>query len=920
LTKWLDPTVNVIHAFSTTLVNLVFPPANVVFAGIGILLSAVKDVRASQDKLVDLFERIEMFFQRLEIYKDVPPTTEMTDVIVRIMVEVLCVLGIATNEIKQSRMKKYARKLIGRTEMEDAMKRLDKLTQKEARMAAAQNLKVTHAVDERVMAVVGQVKAIDNRVVDVDDRVQVVDDKVTEVVYDGKQAKIVMQQKTSDVDQVKRNQLRENIRQWLSPPDTATNHNIACNTHHKKTASWFCQGSIYREWKSTGSLLWVHGKPGSGKTVLSSTVIQDIETTCKAGNASMAYFYFDFRDANKQGLRNLLCSLITQLSAHSAPRCDILSYLYSAHDEGMKQPSDSALAECLKGMLTLPDQRPTYLIVDALDESPNRSRVPSARERVLQFLKELVDLALPNFHICVTSRPETDIRYALEPLTSRQVSLHDQSGQKEDIADYVRSVVYSSSEPIMRRWRTEDKELVIKTLSEQADGMFRWVSCQLEILRDCLPPSIRHTLEELPESLDETYERILMEIKKPNRDHARRLLQCLVVAIRPLHVEELAEVLAVNFDDTEIPNLNPNWRWENQEQALVTSCSSLIAIDNSDGSRIVQFSHFSVKEFLTSARLATSSEHAMRYHIALEPAHTILAQACMGILLRSDDHDELSGNDVGNNSPLARYAAEHWAAHAQFEHASSYLRTSMESLFDLDKPYFAAWLKLYDIDTRSPIDSSFYMFTPIVKRGASPLYYAALCGFQDLVEYLIVKYPQDVNASGGCYLTPLVASLARKHFQTAELLSLSGADPNVQCYEGNTPLHSAACYGDVEMVQVLLNLEADVDIRNNKSRSPLNYISVGPLGSGEVPNYPQLLANVARLLLEHGADIDARNDEGQTPLHTTTYMRRLEVIRVLLEYGANVGVEDKQGRTPFSLAKKYGYAEIMKLLSEYGAQ
>jgi hypothetical protein len=122
-------------------------------------------------------------------------------------------------------------------------------------------------------------------------------------------------------------------------------------------------------------------------------------------------------------------------------------------------------------MLTLPDQRPTYLIMDALDESPNTPSILSARERVLQLLKELVDLGLPNFHICVTSRPEIDIRNVLEPLTSRRVSLHDQSRQKEDIVDYVRSVVYSNSEQIMGRWRTEDKELVIKTLSERANGM-----------------------------------------------------------------------------------------------------------------------------------------------------------------------------------------------------------------------------------------------------------------------------------------------------------------------------------------------------------------------------------------------------------------------------------------------------------------
>jgi hypothetical protein len=200
-------------------------------------------------------------------------------------------------------------------------------------------------------------------------------------------------------------------------------------------------------------------------------VIQDIEAMCKAGNASMAYFYFDFRDANKQGLRDLLTSLLAQLSARSSSRCDILSDLYSDHDEGKIQPSDSTLAKCLKEMLTIPYQRPTFLIIDALDESPNTSGISSHREMVLQLLEELVNLSLPHLHICVTSRPEMDIRNVLEHLTSRRVSLHDQSGQKKDIADYVRSVVYSDLQQIMRRWRTEDKELVIETLTERADGM-----------------------------------------------------------------------------------------------------------------------------------------------------------------------------------------------------------------------------------------------------------------------------------------------------------------------------------------------------------------------------------------------------------------------------------------------------------------
>ena len=207
-------------------------------------------------------------------------------------------------------------------------------------------------------------------------------------------------------------------------------------------------------------------------SLVSSTIIQDIQAKCDAGEASMAYFYFDFRNANKQALHDLVPSLLIQLSARSVPRNNILSKLYSDRDDGKKQPSNSDLTECLKDMLALPNQSPIYLIIDALDESPNTSGIPSPRERVLHLLNELVDLRLPNLHICVTSRPEVDIQDVISPLTSLRVSLHDQTGQKDDIVDYVRSIVYSNSERIIRRWKKEDKDLVVEVLSERADGMY----------------------------------------------------------------------------------------------------------------------------------------------------------------------------------------------------------------------------------------------------------------------------------------------------------------------------------------------------------------------------------------------------------------------------------------------------------------
>ena len=194
---------------------------------------------------------------------------------------------------------------------------------------------------------------------------------------------------------------------------------------------------------------------------------------CETGSAIVAYFYFDFKDLRKQTCHDLMLSLVSQLSTRSSPCCDILHRVYEAHENGIRQPSDDALMECLKRMLglRLQGQGPIFIILDALDECPDSSAFPSPRDEVLQLVKDLVDLQLQELHICVTSRPEIDIRAVLEPLAFRSISLHDESGQKSDISDYVRTVVNLSPSTAMRRWRAEDKNLVIETLTERADGM-----------------------------------------------------------------------------------------------------------------------------------------------------------------------------------------------------------------------------------------------------------------------------------------------------------------------------------------------------------------------------------------------------------------------------------------------------------------
>jgi len=421
---------------------------------------------------------------------------------------------------------------------------------------------------------------------------------------------------------------------------------------------------------------------------------------------------------------------------------------------------------------------------------------------------------------------------------------------------------------------------------------------------------VRRTLAELPESLDETYERVLKEIKKPNRDHAHRILQCLVVSVRPLRVKELAEVVAIDFDDSSgVAKLKPNWRWEDEEQALLSSCSSLITIVGSGKSRVVQFSHFSVKEYLTSPRFGTSSQDVPRYYIALEPAHTTLAQACLSILLR-----------LNEPSPLTGYAARHWVTHAKFKNTPSHLRKAMESLFDLDNRYFAAWRKLHDIDRYPDVYSTFFIFCPSPKLDAAPLYYAALCGFHSLTEHLIAKYPQQVIAYGGIYATPLVAALAGGHFGVAELLLRhgAGATVNVRSRVQVIPLHSAAYYGDVEMVRFLLKHNADVHYQDIRGWTPLHFLGEG-ISLPEDPNMPRSLADVARLLLDYGADINARANNGSTPLHIATSRGMVEAACVLLEHGANADERDDEGRTVFQIALEFGDNEVANLLLERGA-
>lgn len=454
----------------------------------------------------------------------------------------------------------------------------------------------------------------------------------------------------------------------------------------------------------------------------------------------------------------------------------------------------------------------------------------------------------------------------------------------------------------------------------------------------------------LPETLDQTYARVLNNIDKDDRAPARRLLHCLAVAARPLRVEELAEILAFDFDAAHggIPTFHEIWRPEDQEEAVMSLCSSLITIVDNRGSRVVKFSHMSVKEFLTSDRLATLTGSISIFHIALEHAHTELAQACLGLLLQLDDRFDYERG--GYQYHLVRYAARHWVTHAQFQDVALRLNDGMERLFDPNRPHFAVWTQIYDIDAESG--------GKVPSEKASPLYYSALCGFRDLAERLLLTHPEQVNAVGGSFGSPLAAAICRNHFDVAELLFQHGgnlelrdarnqtalhktidrrndvstgavqfllehgADVKAQRDDFWTPLHLAVNNDEFLAARILLEFGADVNSRNCDDHTPLHLLSRRETFQGEDDG-----SDIARLLLDHGAKVDDKDKDKATPLHLASHNKKLKIVRALLDHGANTDAEKDRGETPLQLAlTRSGHHDaqdgigVARLLLEHGAQ
>ncbi|KAF2738596.1 hypothetical protein EJ04DRAFT_41219, partial [Polyplosphaeria fusca] len=529
------------------------------------------------------------------------------------------------------------------------------------------------------------------------------------------------------------------IRQWLSAPDPSTNYQKALKLRQADTGIWFLESDTYNRWKTgAASPLWLYGIPGCGKTILSSTILEDIFRSSQDDpGKAMAYFFFDFNDVQKQDPEMMIRSLVCQLSQQCIKIPASLDALFASSESGQRQPPAHRLMEALRSMM---QELPTvYVLLDALDEC-------TQREELMEMLEAMTGWQLPNMHFLVTSRRERDIEMSLESFVDEESRIYLQSTLVDkDIQRYVRQRL--SDDKRLQKWEKDAFMIgqIETVLMNGAKGMFRWAVCQLDALGKCVNRRmLQQALATLPPTLDQTYDRILASIDNDYSQYAFRILQWLTFSEKPLSVDEVAEAIAIDvkrelvFDRDEVLE---------DSLEILKICPSLVTIatENDSGWRapreVVALAHYSVKEYLISERIwkGKAAVYGMRDNVC----HEAIATGCLGYLLQLQQ-SKLEP-DFLNSFKLARYSAEFWASHVQ-KGGDAMKETSQKAmqLCSRENYAYANWIRLYNPDR--PWEE------PKLKTASieipNPLYYAALLNLRNVVKMLLDK-GADVNAQGG---------------------------------------------------------------------------------------------------------------------------------------------------------------------------
>ncbi|KFY18095.1 hypothetical protein V492_00149 [Pseudogymnoascus sp. VKM F-4246] len=690
------------------------------------------------------------------------------------------------------------------------------------------------------------------------------------------------------------------IRQWLSAPDPSTNYQKSIKLRQPDTGIWLLEGEVYSKWKrDTPSFVWLYGIPGCGKTILSATVTEDILLYCDNDPGKVvAYFYFTFTDADKQNSLLMVRSLISQISEQCTTMPLALEALYLSSDSGNRQPSLDALMNVLQQMLQEFPQ--SYLILDALDECADRPEL-------LSILEQIAGWQLKELRIIVTSRKERDIESSLEEIVNREHNIYlEHEAVDKDIQIYLRQRL--SNDKGLKKWQkdAEIRQEIETALVEGSRGMFRWAVCQMDTLGKCRTRSaLQKALKELPATLDETYERILCAINDTDSEYAMRIFQWLAFSLRPLSVEELAEIVAIDVERGAAFNRDEVLE---DPMEVLDICMSLVSVSEPIRSlttkpQIVTLAHYSVQEYLVSTRICQG--RAARYSMEQAACHGYIAKGSIGYLLQFEkgffDHFE-SGKSIQLVYTLAQYSAKHWMTHTRHgeedDNRLSYLAATFLSTGD---GAYLNWLRLYDpvqpwhVEMRKELDSC-----------PNPLYYASLGGIANTAGQLI-EDGADVNAQGGQYGNALQVASAEGHDKIVEVLLSKGVDVNAQGGHYGNALQAASAQGCDKIVEVLLRKGADVNAQGGYYDTALQAASIG--------GYDKIV----EVLLSKGADVNVQVGHYDNALQAASAQGHGKIVEVLLSKGVDVNAQGGHYGNALQAASANGHDKTVEVLLSKGA-
>ncbi|KAI9150697.1 Glutathione transporter [Paramyrothecium foliicola] len=776
-------------------------------------------------------------------------------------------------------------------------------------------------------------------------------------------------EETSTNESIEIKTTRPEVLRWYESSDQEQNHMAARRKHQPETGKWIFEQHEFKAWNQAkgGEVLWLHGIPGAGKTILCSTIIEYMRKYCAQSVESTAltqkivYFYFDFSDSNKQSMESLIRSCICQLLATTAQPSESAITVYEANKTGPGQPRLEDLQSVLLAEMVRTET--TFLIIDALDECPKTERARFV-EAILPALHKA------NVNILITSRKEMDIEKLLEGVATT-LSIQDATVDA-DIATYVDTLM--SQDQFLNSMDAAIKEEIRDGIVSQAKGMFRWAVCQLDAIKTCLTPAmVRERLKSMPEGLDETYHQILRKVPAHHQRFLQAALHWLAFSARPLLLEELAEAVVLRpesgrFDAESSRLLDPSMIFslcgllvtstkvfprENRTAwlDLKGECETRGMQPCSQRSEavVVSLSHYTVKEYLVTTRLESSDLSS--YYASEELGHSHLAQCCLLYLLSFNDGKLAGRMDLSTftRNPLLQYAArfwmEHWK-HAGNEHNQAPLRPMYEKfLVEERHGAYTNWLNIWNPDYRY---KNSYRHSYSIKYTSDlhphPMYWAAELGDLPLVRSL-VEQGGNIQAKEGYFESALGAAAFAGQAQVVAYFLEKGVDPNLPGTLAGTPLQISIAGGSMDVVKLLIEAGADVNASGGKWSQPLVVaasqqreelvellIASGASLNHDSKSLGSALYQAAKagdirtvtILLGAGADInDSGSTKGSTPLAAAVDSESVPLVQMLLRRGADVNKGGKlsffDDGHPLSIAAHKGLLEMVRLLLSAGA-